>query len=268
MHPFDQDISLKNQEPFRFDGRISDNWSINGTPNGGYLMAILAHAMWRNSEKKDTPILTTGFFSRCSPGRVRVAVEKITESTQFCRLQASLFQAGKEKIRAMGTFASKKEECLIERFETKPPAVSALDACVAIPELPGYTLFRNLDIRLDPGSAGWMEGRLTDRSKIKGWVKFQDDRSFDVFSIALIADAFPPPIFSSQGAVAWVPTLEFSVNVRHIPKGTWLKCVFSTRFINCGLLEEDGEIWDESGTLVAISRQIAQFRPSAPPAEN
>ncbi|MEZ4579028.1 MAG: thioesterase family protein [Desulfobacterales bacterium] len=59
---------------------------------------------------------------------------------------------------------------------------------------------------------------------------------------------------------AWVPTIEFSVNIRNIPASVWLKCIFRTHFINNGLLEEDGEIWDETGELVAISRQIAQFR--------
>jgi hypothetical protein len=38
-----------------------------------------------------------------------------------------------------------------------------------------------------------------------------------------------------------------------------LKCYFRTRFITCGLLEEDGKIWDQNDNLVAISRQIAQY---------
>ena len=54
--------------------------------------------------------------------------------------------------------------------------------------------------------------------------------------------------------------LEFSVNVRNLPATAWLKGVFRTRFITCGLLEEDGEIWDQNGVLIAISRQIAQYR--------
>ena len=33
-----------------------------------------------------------------------------------------------------------------------------------------------------------------------------------------------------------------------------------TRYITCGLLEADCEVWDETGNLAAISRQIAQFR--------
>ena len=132
--------------------------------------------------------------------------------------------------------------------------------CVLVPEIPGYTIFRNMDLRLEPGSAGWMSGHLSDRSEIKGWIKFRDDRFFDALSILLVADAFPPAVLSRHGMVAWVPTIEYSVNIRNLPTSKWLKCVFRTRFITCGLLEEDGVIWDRNDTVVAISRQIAQYR--------
>ena len=99
-------------------------------------------------------------------------------------------------------------------------------------------------------------------SEQKGWIKFREEREFDIPALLLMADAFPPPVLASQGMVAWVPTIEFSVNVRRIPTSKWLKGIFRTRFITCGLLEEDGELWDENGELAAILRQIAQFRPA------
>ncbi|MGD9079272.1 MAG: thioesterase family protein [Desulfobacterales bacterium] len=260
MHQFDRDILFKAGEPFSFSGQIADNWSINGVPDGGYLMAILTKAMMRHSEMKSTPIITANFLNRCEPGDASVTIEKMATSKQFDRFQGSLSQKGKEKIRAFGTFAIENKECLVERCESSGPEIAELEKCVAVPEIPNYTLFGQLDLRLDPICTGWMLGKLSDTSEIKGWIKFKNDRPFDVLSILLIADSFPPAVISSQGMVAWVPTIELSVNVRKLPTTDWLKCSFRTRFITCGLLEEDGEIWDQKGELIAISRQIAQYR--------
>ena len=52
MHPFDQDILFEPGELFSFSGQITENWSINGIPDGGYLMAILAKVMLHHSEMK------------------------------------------------------------------------------------------------------------------------------------------------------------------------------------------------------------------------
>lgn len=223
-------------------------------------MAILAKAMMHQSEMRSTPIITANYLSRCEPGEAKILTEKISASKQFERFQARLHQNGKEKIRAFGTFASEDIDCTLESYEMSEPKIKALEECFPVPELPNYTLFGQMDIRLDPICTGWMSGKLSDNSEILGWIKFKTERPFDILSILLVADSFPPAVLSSQGMVAWVPTIEFSVNIRNIPTTQWLKCIFRTRFITCGLLEEDGEIWDEAGRLVAISRQIAQYR--------
>ena len=264
MHQFDRDILFKAGERFSFSGQITENWSINGVPDGGYLMAILARAMMQHSEMKSTPIITANFLNRSEPGDARVTIEKMTTSRQFDRFQASLSQNGNEKIRAFGTFAIENKECPVESYESSEPEIADLEKCVAVLEIPNYTLFGQLDVRLDPICTGWMSGKLSDTSEIKGWIKFKNDRPYDVLSILLMVDSFPPAVISSQGMVAWVPTIELSVNVRKLPTTDWLKCSFRTRFITCGLLEEDGEIWDQEGELVAISRQIAQYRPHTP----
>jgi hypothetical protein len=263
MHPFNRDILFKPAKPFCLSGLISDNWSVNGIPDGGYLMAILANAMLHHSQMQSTPIITANFLERCEPGEAEVLIEKMSVSRQFNRFQGRLKQKGKEKIRAFGTFADENQAGLLERYEASGPEMAELGKCIAVPEIPNYTLFSQLDVRLDPFCSGWLSGKLSETSEIKGWIKFKDDRYFDLLSILLMADAFPPAVLSSQGMVAWVPTIELSVNVRKIPTTDWLKCIFRTRFITCGLLEEDGEIWDQEGELIAISRQIAQYRAHA-----
>jgi acyl-CoA thioesterase len=260
MNLLDQDTALIQIDPFHFKAIVSGNWSISGIPNGGYLLALMANALIQNSDKKGTPILTINYLSRTEPGEAQIHVEEISRSAQFNRLQARLTQNGKEKMRAMGTFAVETGECFIKRYEKTSPEIPPLEDCTAIPEMPTYTLYSQMDARLDPACAGWMQGRLSEASEHKGWISFKDSRPYDVMALALVADAFPPPLFASQGLIAWVPTIELSVNIRNIPVTKWLKCIFRTNFINCGLLEADGEIWDEHGELIAISRQIAQFR--------
>jgi hypothetical protein len=260
MHLFDHDISLIQKAPLVFKGHVSSNWSVNGTANGGYLMAMLANAMVSCSDKKETPIITANYISRSVPGEAEILVEKFAHSAQFTRLQARLIQGGIERIRATGTFAGEKNECFLIRYESSPPDIPPPEECVEIPSVPNFTILDNTEMRLDPECTGWMTGNMSDRSELKGWIRHRQKREFDLFSTLSCTDSFPPPIMASQGMLAWVPTIELSINVRNIPKTTWLKCVFRTRFVNCGLLEEDGEVWDENNELISISRQIAQFR--------
>lgn len=266
MHIFDQDIDITTQNPSLFNAFVSDNWSVNGIPDGGYLMAIITNAMMQCSEQKSTPILTANYISRSRPGEAVIEVEPIKQSRQFNRFEGKLTQGGEEKVRMFGTFATNtgKNACLPERYEKSSPDVPSQAECIRIPEMPNYTIFHNMDIRLDPTCAGWTKGEMSKKSQIKGWIKFKDTRPVDIYSIALMADSFPPAILASQGTVAWVPTLEFSVNIRNLPETPWLKCVFRTHFVTCELLEEDGEIWDEAGNIVALTRQYAQFRQMAP----
>jgi hypothetical protein len=260
MNLFDADIRLKDLGNSRFTGVVSDNWSVNGIPNGGYLMAMIAKAMLRKSDKKETPTVTANYVSRCVPGEAEIAISEIACSRQFTRFEARLSQEGKEKIRAFGTFASEKNGCAVQRYETRAPELAPIGECVQMPPLPKYTLFHNLDLRLDPTCAGWLTGKLADVSQNKGYFGFADGRHVDLLALFLIIDAMPPAVLATQGRNAWVPTIELSVNIRNLPKAGRLRCSLRTRFITCGLLEADGEVWDEGGNLAAISRQIAQFR--------
>ena len=262
MHPFDQDLELSGSFSGGFECVISKHWLVNGIPNGGYLMALLAQAMQHDPSKSQAPILTANFTGRCRPGAAQISVTRMAASKQFDRFEASLLQKGKEKVRAFGTFAAPTDSCSIERYEAAAPRVAERQACTEMPQLPRYTVFKNTRVLLDPDCSGWIGGNLSERSEQKGWIKFREEREFDIPALLLMADAFPPPVLASQGMVAWVPTIEFSVNVRRIPTSKWLKGIFRTRFITCGLLEEDGELWDENGELAAILRQIAQFRPA------
>jgi len=262
MHLLEKDTAVRRlAESSGYFAPISANWSINDLPNGGYLMAVLARTMLHEATKKKIAIMTASFIARGAPGDAHVLLEKVAASAQFERFEARLVQNNAEKIRALGTFVDEEMDCAFNRYESAAPEVAALSQCIPIPPMPTLALYDQVDVRLDPACAGWMHNRLADRSEFKGWIKFRDERPHDAVSLLVAADAFPPPVYASQSISAWVPTIELSVNIRKLPGSLWLKCVFRTRFVTCGLLEEDGEIWDEAGELIALSRQIAQYRP-------
>jgi len=260
MYTFDEDLALAPRGADVYAGRVTGNWGIHGIPNGGYLIALLAHAMMLKSEKKMPLVVTATYYHRCRIGEARIAAENIACSRRFDRWHATLSQEGRERVRAMGTFTDACAGSERKRYEKPEPDVAPLDDCVVLPALPEFSLMDRLDIRLDPRCAGWLAGGTSEKSEMMGWVRFRDDRPLDALAVLLVADCFPPPIMASHGPLAWVPTIEFSVNVRNLPRPGWLKGAFRTSFLNGDILESDGEVWDTDGELIAISRQIAQIR--------
>jgi hypothetical protein len=94
-------------------------------------------------------------------------------------------------------------------------------------------------------------------ARVRGWFRLLEDEPADPLSLVLASDAFPPSIFTTKLPVRWTPTLDLHVHIRSSHPGGWLKCQFTTKFVTGGLLEEDGEMWDEDDNLVAQSRQLA-----------
>ncbi len=224
-------------------------------------MAIIANALLEKSEYGKVVSVSANYPGRSIPGAAEIQTGAIAGSRQFDHLQARLLQGGREKILASGIIAANLSRGDSRRYEKSPVKVPPVSGCIPVPALPNYTIFEHVEVFLDPACCGWMQnGNLAERSEMNGWIQFKQQRPMDATAVLLMADAFPPSILASQGMVAWVPTLQMSVTVRNLPASQRLRCRFYTNYITAGILEEDGEIWDEAGALIATSRQIAQFR--------
>ncbi len=118
-----------------------------------------------------------------------------------------------------------------------------------MPPLPKYTLFHNLDLRLDPTCAGWLTGKLTDISQNKGYFGFADGRPVDLLALFLIIDAMPPAALATQGRTTWVPTIELSVNVRNLPRTGRLKSASGPASSPAGSLRQTARYGMKKETL-------------------
>jgi hypothetical protein len=86
-------------------------------------------------------------------------------------------------------------------------------------------------------------------------IGLREPRPPDLFALPLLVDAAPPAamLLGATGDL----TLELTVHLRAVPRSSWLACRASVRHLVNGLHEEDFELWDQHGTLVAQSRQLA-----------
>jgi hypothetical protein len=61
------------------------------------------------------------------------------------------------------------------------------------------------------------------------------------------------------GSETRVHTVELTVHLRACPAPGWLACRATTSHIGGGYHEEDFEVWDSAGRLVAQSRQLCMI---------
>lgn len=241
-------------------GAVHDGWDIMGNANGGYLMALAAAGMRDTSGRPDPVTVTAHYLAPGPPGPATVHSDVVKQGKRFATVTGSLRSAERELIRVMGVFgdlASTADGWT--RMDGAPPDLPPVEECVVRSASQGVApaIMDRLDIRLRPGDDAFQRGAKTGSASITGWFSFADGRPIDTLSLLLVADAFPPPVFNIDIPAGWVPTIELTVHVRAVPAPGPVACRFATRFIQGGYLEEDGEIWDSTGRLVAMSRQLA-----------
>jgi acyl-CoA thioesterase len=92
---------------------------------------------------------------------------------------------------------------------------------------------------------------------IHAWARLADGREPDTLALGLFADALPPVVFNAGLPLSWVPTLELTVHVRARPAPGWVRIAGRTRLLAGGYLDEEADVWDADGRLVATARQLA-----------
>ena len=178
---------------------------------------------------------------------------------RFAVATGSLAAGDTRVLEVLGTFGdlSAANEGF-ERIEAEPPAIAPPEQCIRQDPARGApAIFGAIDLRLDPADAGFLRGEPSGLLRTRGWFRLPDAETIDTLALLLAVDAFPPTAFNGRLPVAWVPTVELTVHLRARPAPGWLRAAFSTRFVSAGFLEEDGEVWDSTGRLVAQSRQLA-----------
>jgi hypothetical protein len=243
---------------------------IGHAVNGGLQLAVLGEAFRRSLGEHGHPdplAMSAYYLSACVPGPVRVLVDPVRSGRTMATAQASLVQSGPdgddiERVRVLATYGDLGTLSDDVSTSAQPPDLPDVEACVSADDAPPgaageLPFLHRFDMRLDPATVGWALGKPSRRGVIQGWLRMADGREPDPLMLLLAVDALPPVTFD-MGLTGWAPTLELSVHVRARPAPGWLRVRVSTSNLAGGLFEEDAEVWDDAGRLVAQSRQLAR----------
>jgi len=192
----------------------------------------------------------------------------LRDGRSVATLAADLSQGGSHRITALATYGDLSGLPDDVGTTAEPPDLASLESCVGFADAPpafqrqAPPVMSRYDMRFDPASAGWALGAPSGRGLIQCWFRLYN-REPDPLSLLLAVDTMPPATFD-LGFLGWAPTLELTAHVRARPAPGWLMLRHSTRNVAGGMFEEDCEVWDSAGRLVAQSRQLArQPRPPA-----
>lgn len=248
----------------RFEARICPGWDIAGNANGGYLLAIIARAVTEATGKPHPVTMTAHYLTPGKVGPVIVDLDLVRIGRRHATATATLRSDQQPLIVALATTTHLDSGAQPLLVDAAPPELPPPDECVPMrpvvaPEAaerqPSFV--DQVDLRLHPDDAGFIEGVGSGKARVRGWFRFRGAETVDPIGLLVAVDGFPPTIFNASLPVGWTPTVELTAHVRGVPEPGWLRCSFSTRFVTGGYLEEDGEVWDPSGRLIAQSRQLA-----------
>ncbi|MDN0199575.1 thioesterase family protein [Streptomyces sp. S.PNR 29] len=266
---FDRDTAVTLREPGVYEADLSAGWTVFGAVNGGYLLAVLGRALADALPHPDPFTVSAHYLTASRPGPAVVRTDVVRTGRTLSTGQASLFQYDEqgrevERIRVLASYGDLDTLPADVRTTAEPPAIPPMEQCFGPEDAPaptsgGEPIADRLMLRLDPSTLGWALGKPSGRGEMRSWFGLADGRDADPFSLLLAVDALPPTAFE-LGLTGWVPTVELTVHIRCRPAPGPVRVSIATRNLAGGFLEEDAEVWDSAGRLVAQSRQLARVR--------
>jgi acyl-CoA thioesterase len=260
-YAFDVDTAVWPSGPDEYAATLTDRWNgMTSVVNGGLEMAICLRALGLIMPFPD-PLVVSGLFLRPGtpgPATVRTSLLRSGRTTAFG--EASLSRDGKGIVRVTAAFADLGASASASAdgpvfIGGGPPDLPPPSRCAALPvaAFGPATIAERIEFR--PAELpGWVRGEPSGRPSLDFWMRFADGRDADLLAMPLLVDCTAPSV-TELGALS--ATIELTIHLRARPAPGWLACRASTRFVVGGYHEEDFEIWDSAGALVAQSRQLA-----------
>lgn len=278
MGSFDQATAVRRAGEGRYVAELDAGYGFEGALNGGYLMAVLTRAALDASGRPHPITTAAGFLRVARPGRADVTVESLKAGRTAEVARVTLAQDGVLVVDARITSGALDGD-VQPRYSAKAGALPPLDDCVTFDDRDdGFAA--QVEVLYDKTTMGWLDGTPSGRPEMRAYFRlrgqaYERDGAVggeasepggtpcgeasepDGALLALAVDSLPP-VALNTGAYGWSPTVDLTWHMRAVPAPGWLSLYASGRLVSDGWFDEEVEVWDSAGKLVAQSRQIAR----------
>jgi acyl-coenzyme A thioesterase PaaI-like protein len=271
---FDEATAVRRSGDGRYQARFDERFAIvapgGSTPaamNGGVTVAMVLRAVL-DASPHPHPVATSAHFlrvPRLEPAEVEVTWLKQGRTAATAR--AALIQDGQVLLDATvstGSLPAGPRANGELSWTGEPPRLPPIEECVNLGPWPGTVgadgtagYAAHVDLRMDPSTTGWRRGDPAGLPEMRGYFRLREERDPDAYLLALAVDSLPPVVFG-LGAAGWAPTVELTWHMRAVPAPGPLQVAARCRHVGGGWFDEEAEVWDAAGRLVAQSRPIAR----------
>jgi acyl-coenzyme A thioesterase PaaI-like protein len=248
-------------EVHRYAADLDGQWSVGDKLNGGYLLAVLAAAAVHTAgpDHPHPTVVSAHFVTAPEPGPAEVSVRLRRRGRTVAQLHAELHAGGALCVEALVT-CGRLQPATTPYWSTVPaPELPPEEDCLPMPATDGarpMPIFAAMAVLMDPGTAGFAVGRPAGRGEMSAWLRIPPDRP-DPAALLVALDTLPPATFDLGLRTAWVPTLELTTYLRALPAPGPLRVRQRARMVAADRVDEECDVWDVTGALVASAHQLA-----------
>ncbi|MQA95235.1 MAG: thioesterase family protein [Streptosporangiales bacterium] len=262
MTTFEDATAVAKAGEGHYTAELSAGFSIGHALHGGYLMAVAQRAAVAGSPHAHPVANSWNFLRVPRPGPAEVRVERVKTGRTAAVSRATLVQDDQAVLEGMVTTGTLDPDA-VASYSAKPPIIAPVEECRGDPAAESNAgrqigLAHQMELRFDPATAEWAHGRPGDTLEMSGYFRLRDGSEPDSYVLAVAVDAFPPVVFA-LGSYGWAPTVELTWHMRAVPAPGWLTGHLSGRLVSDGWFDEEVELWDSTGRLVAQARQLARL---------
>ena len=266
---FQEAINIDQEKDNTFLVEPNTNYFVGNTPHGGYLMAVMHKALTNILPHSTAISSSVQYLDRIDAAPFELEVETFKISRGSSSGIVKLKQNSKTCTTFTGTCSdfefmkgydglSKPLPAIFKDRDKKDYVKMNYDKISK-----GFTpaFIQQLECLVHPDHAWWNRESNNDKdneARCSAYLEMEGGTP-DQFCLSFYSDILPPVVSNKYGPLGWIPTITLTTHIRQLPSTSVVYADFKATDINKGYFEQDCNIWDLDGNLVASSRQLTRI---------